>query len=230
MNIQEAIKENTVIHCETESEAKRILNMAHELGYKWWTGRSFTDEQNIWEANEEATCYYIIDGLYGGIKRFNDANYTIINSTDITDMKTTTDMKQELTITPPSGYEIDEEKSTFQKIVFREIEKKFPTKLEEIDRPCYIDGHGVILYMGDRCDQTPNHFTSEESAEQALKFIKLLAFRDAIWEIEGKPENEKIDISFNFKTNEGLEHFEKMRKEIERMKEIERVNEKYKHK
>lgn len=210
MNIKEAIKENTAIHCEAESEAKRILNMAHELGYKWRTEKSFTDAQNKWEVYEEATCYSIIDGLYGGIKQFKDENYTIINSTDITDMK------QEFTITPPSGFEIDEENSTFQKIVFRKIEPKFPTKLEGIDRPWYIDIFGdickstVVIHP-----QTPNHFTSEESAEEALKFIKLLAFRDAIWAIEGKPENEEIDISFDFKTPEGLEHFDKMRREIE---------------
>ena len=216
MNIKEAIKEKTVIHCETEEEANRILKMAHELGYKWSTGCSFTDEQNNWEVHEEATCYYVINGFYGNIKYFKDENYTIINSTDITDMIKSTDMKQEFTITPPSGYEIDEEKSTFQKIVLRKIEKKFPTKLEEIDRPWYIGIIGDICeYPGVMRTQTPNHFTSEESGEQALKFIKFLAFRDAIWEIEGKPENTDIEISFRFKTNEGLEHFEKMKKEIE---------------
>ena len=52
-------------------------------------------------------------------------------------------------------------------------------------------------------------------AEKALEFIKLLAFRDAIWGIEGKPGNEKRDVTFNFKTFEGLEHFEKIRREID---------------
>ena len=130
-------------------------------------------------------------------------------------MTTITDMKQELTITPPSGYEIDEENSTFQKIVFREIEPKFPTKLEEIDRPWYIGVYGNIEEYVGTLPQTPNHFTSKESAGQALEFIRLLAFRDAIWEIEGEPENTDIDISFRFKTNEGTEHFEKMRRELE---------------
>lgn len=215
MNIQEAIKEKTVINCETESEAKRILKMAHELGYKWRSERSFTYEQNNWDVYEKATCYSIEDGTYSNIKYFKDANYTIINSTDITGMKTTTDMKQELTIIPPPGYEVDEEKTTFQKVVFRKIENKFPIKLEEIDRPWYIDIIGdVCKYHGVMRTQTPNHFTSEESGEQALKFIKLLAFRDAIWEIDGKPENTDIEISFRFKTPEGLAHFYKIRREI----------------
>ena len=215
MNIKEAIKEKTVIHCETESEANRILNMAHELGYRWWHGRSFIDAQNDWNIYENATCYSIENGCYSNIKYYKDANYTIINSTEITDMKTTTDMKQEFTIIPPSGYEVDEEKTTFQKVVFRKIENKFPIKLEEIDRPWFIGIFGDICKWAELMgDQTPNHFTSEESAEEALKFIKFLAFRDAIWAIEGKPENEKIEISFKFKTNEGTEHFEKMRREI----------------
>lgn len=222
MNIQEAIKEKTVINCRTEEEAKRILNMAHELGYKWWSEKSFTDARNNWDMYEKATCYYIIGGSYSDIKYFKDENYTIINSTDITGMKETTDwtpapedlleMKQELTITPPLGYEIDEEKSTWRKIMFRKIKPKFPTKLEEIDRPWYIDGNGIIFKYEGIHIQTPNHFTSKESGEQALKFIKLLAFRDAIWEIEGKPENTDIDISFRFKTPDGLEHFMKMKK------------------
>lgn len=225
MNIKEAIKVNTVIHCETESEAKRILNMAHELGYKWVDSENYVGDTR-WYVEESKTYYYLFKGTYGNYDYIKERNYTIIPSTQIADLEeeNSTDwtpapedllaMKQELTITPPSGYEIDEENSTFQKIVFRKIEPKFPTKLEEIDRPWYISGAGEVKYARGRCAQTPNHFTSKESAEEALEFTKLLAFRDAIWEIEGKPENEETDISFRFKTNEGLEHFEKMKKEI----------------
>ena len=214
MNIKETIKEKTVINCETESEAKRILKMAHALGYKWWSGRSFTDAQNNWDIYEKTTCYSIKDGTCSDIKYFKDANYTIINSTAITGM-TSTDMKQELTIIPPPGYEIDEEKSTFKKIVFRKIEKKLPTKLEEINRLWYIGAYGNIEEYEGILPQTPNHLTSKKSAEQSLEFIKLLAFRDAIWAIEGKPENENIEIAIRFKTPEGLEHFEKMKKEMD---------------
>ena len=224
MNIQEAIKEKTVIHCKTKSEAIRILAMASDLGYKWMDGEDYTCNDN-WDIYKDQTYYHIFKGRYSKHAYVNDPSFTIINSTDITDMKKSTywtpapedllAMKQELTITPPSGYEIDEENSTFQKIVFREIESKFPTKLEEIDRPWYIDGHGIIADVKDRYAQTPNHFTSKKSAEQALKFIKLLAFRDAIWEIEGEPENTDINIIFRFKTPEGLAHFYKMKREIE---------------
>lgn len=215
MNIKEAIKEKTAIHCRTKSEAIRILTMASDLGYKWGNGEDYTCNDK-WDVYEDQTYYYLFKGMYAKHAYVDDPSFTIINSTEITDMKKSTEMNQEFTITPPSGFEIDEEKSTFQKLVFKKIEPKFPTKLEEIDRTWYIGIFGGIFkWDGFMRTQTPNHFTSKESAEQALEFIKLLAFRDAIWEIEGKPENEEIDISFNFKTIEGLKHFMKMRKEID---------------
>lgn len=35
-------------------------------------------------------------------------------------------MEKTIEITPPKGYEIDKEKSTFEKIVFKPIEEKLP--------------------------------------------------------------------------------------------------------
>ncbi len=83
MNIQEAIKEKTVIHCETEEEAERILNMAHKLGYRWNNGRSYKGDYK-WGINESATSYNILNGLVGNIW---ETNNTIIPSAQIADIE-----------------------------------------------------------------------------------------------------------------------------------------------
>ena len=86
IHIKEAIKENTVIHCETEGEAERILNMAHKLGYKWCTGRLF-EVVNNWGWNKDYTCYYLFKGTYNSLQVHNRQNYTIIPSTQIADLE-----------------------------------------------------------------------------------------------------------------------------------------------
>ena len=84
IHIKEAIKENTVIHCETEKEAKRILDMAHELGYKWLYGSSFKDYNN-WGG--DYTCYDLSKGMYGSLRYYINEGYTIILSTQIADLE-----------------------------------------------------------------------------------------------------------------------------------------------
>lgn len=86
IHIKEAIKENTVVHCETEQEAKRILGMAHELGYKWLYGASFKDYNN-WGENGNYTCYYLFKGMYGNLRHHINKDYTIIPSTQIADLE-----------------------------------------------------------------------------------------------------------------------------------------------
>lgn len=86
IHIQDAIKENTVVHCETEQEAKRILGMAHELGYKWLYGASFKDYNN-WDENGNDTCYYLFKGMYGSLRNHINKDYIIISSTQIADFE-----------------------------------------------------------------------------------------------------------------------------------------------
>lgn len=83
IHIKEAIKEKTVVHCETEEEAERILNMAIELGYTWNNGRSYKGDYK-WVINESATFYNILNGLFGNIWGTNN---TIIPSTQIADLR-----------------------------------------------------------------------------------------------------------------------------------------------
>ena len=87
IHIKDAIKENTVIHCETEQEAERILGMAHELGYKWWTGRSYENNTG-WNVYKSKMCCDLFEGAYSDYDYFKNKNYTIIPSTQIADLRT----------------------------------------------------------------------------------------------------------------------------------------------
>ena len=92
IHIKEAIKANTVIHCETEQEAERILKMAHELGYKWCTREGYKNNTE-WNVYEDKMCYDLLEGAYSAYDYFKNKNYTIIPSTQIADLeeKKTTD-------------------------------------------------------------------------------------------------------------------------------------------
>ena len=86
IHIKDAIKVNTVIHCETEEEAERILGMAHELGRKWCTGESY-ENNTEWSDHKSKTCYQLIDGTYSNYDYFKGGIYNIIPSTQIADLK-----------------------------------------------------------------------------------------------------------------------------------------------
>lgn len=86
MNIKEAIKEKTVIHCETEEEANRILGMAHELGYEWHTGENYKDNTER-DSYKSTTCYYLFNGPYSDYDYSKEKNHTIIPSTQIADFE-----------------------------------------------------------------------------------------------------------------------------------------------
>lgn len=86
---------------------------------------------------------------------------------------------KDLQITPPQGYEVDTEKSTFEKIVFKEV-NKFPTSLEDLER----------VYF-DECEYNFTYFTDSKKKYTALTtLIDLIDVRDRYWELDGgwKPD------------------------------------------
>lgn len=88
---------------------------------------------------------------------------------------------KELTITPPEGYEIDKDNSTFEKIVFKPVAKKRVTKWEDfatIDG-YYIDGYCKILNYADLPNPfNKNTYPTKELAEASLALCQLLRHRD----------------------------------------------------
>jgi hypothetical protein len=83
MRIQEAIKKKTVVHCATESEANRILKLAHDSGCKWFSGKPSV-EFNYWNPHKESTCYQLSTEInYDSYDFFKELGCDIIESTEI---------------------------------------------------------------------------------------------------------------------------------------------------
>lgn len=75
--IEKYAQPNMAVHCKTEYEAKELLEMADEFGFKWITGEKFTKYTN-WNINKKYTCYYIRTGMYGNAKHKNKYNDKIV--------------------------------------------------------------------------------------------------------------------------------------------------------
>ena len=89
-------------------------------------------------------------------------------------------MEKELKIEVPQGYEIDKEKSTFEKIIFKKIPENPKTweeycSLMEGKTVHYPDYYYIILRS---FQDAYNMFATEERAEQFIALGKLLQLRD----------------------------------------------------
>ncbi len=92
-------------------------------------------------------------------------------------------MEKELKIEIPQGYEIDRQKSTFEKIVFKKIEPCKPTTWEEYckytkDCPSYYGNPRQTNICETRFDGFYNEFFTKERVKQYVALGKLLQLRD----------------------------------------------------
>ena len=81
----------------------------------------------------------------------------------------------------PDGYEIDQEKSTFEKIVFKEIKKELPKTWEELIRVkgYYVGTSGSVGdYQGATNESNKNLFITKEQAEASIAFAQLSQLRE----------------------------------------------------
>ena len=90
-------------------------------------------------------------------------------------------MEKELKIIPPIGHEIDRQKSTFEKIIF----KKIPENPKTWEEYCKLTKGSYSNYASttnmvykDRHTGAYNEFTTKERAEQFIALGKLLQLRD----------------------------------------------------
>ena len=91
-------------------------------------------------------------------------------------------MEKELNIIPPIGYEIDRQKSTFEKIIFKKIPENPKTweeycKLTKGSYSNYANATTNMVYK-DRHNGAYNEFTTKERAKQFIALGKLLQLRD----------------------------------------------------
>ena len=112
-------------------------------------------------------------------------------------------MRKELKIEVPKGYEIDKEKSTFEKIVFKKVEdpfSKLPKTWEEYCKltkgSCsnYTNATTNMVYK-DRHTGSYNEFTTKERAEQFIALGKLLQLRD-YWVGDWKINSDNIYVIY----------------------------------
>ena len=91
-------------------------------------------------------------------------------------------MEKELKIEIPQGYEIDRQKSTFEKIIFKKITENPKTweeycKLTKGICSNYANATTNMVYK-DKHTGAYNEFTTKERAEQFIALGKLLQLRD----------------------------------------------------
>lgn len=108
-------------------------------------------------------------------------------------------MEKELKIEIPQGYEIDKEKSTFEKIVFKKIDNTPKTweeycKLTKGSCSNYANATTNMVYK-DKHTGAYNEFTTKERAEQFIALGKLLQLRD-YWVGDWKRNSDNIYIIY----------------------------------
>ncbi len=65
------IPQNTVVHTPTEAEARELIAILHENGYKWCEGSSLIEDSE-WYVYEAATCYFISSYVeFDNIHKYN---------------------------------------------------------------------------------------------------------------------------------------------------------------
>ena len=108
-------------------------------------------------------------------------------------------MEKELKIYVPQGYEIDRQKSTFEKIVFKNIPENPKTWEEYCKRT-----KGYTSYYGDPIDDNThetkfskfyNEFSTKERAKQYIALGKLLQLRDC-WVGDWKRNSDSVYIIY----------------------------------
>jgi hypothetical protein len=88
-----------------------------------------------------------------------------------------------LKINVPEGYEIDKEQSTFENIVFKEIEKGLPKSWEEIEnlQGFFVD-YGSDIRVTDvdviKSEVNRNIFATKEQAEASIALAQLSQLRE----------------------------------------------------
>lgn len=108
-------------------------------------------------------------------------------------------MEKELKIEVPQGYEIDRQKSTFEKIIFKKISENPKTWEEycELTKGSYSNYANATTNMAykDKHTGTYNEFTTKERAEQFIALGKLLQLRD-YWVGDWKRNSDNIYIIY----------------------------------
>ena len=134
---------------------------------------------------------------------------------------------REIKITPPEGYEIDKENSTFEKIIFKKVEEKLTyekiaSKLFQDKKHYYIASDGRIVETILQAWLCPNTAPTEKQLQRLLAINKLMNvayYLNDGWEPDWNDTNtlkyglyydhnlKKIIIDFNFNHQKAIVYF-----------------------
>ena len=110
-------------------------------------------------------------------------------------------MEKTIKITPPEGYEVDKEKSTFNEIVFKKLEPNLPMSWEALGvvKGYYISASSDISHIcyTNTIDNNRNVFPTKEEAKAMRAMAQLCQLRDAWnngWEANWEDDTEKYCI------------------------------------
>ena len=67
----------TVVYCDTEEKANKLLKWADSKGLTWCNGDSYLND-NQYNVFKDQTCYDLYDGVYGGLNNCKKYRATII--------------------------------------------------------------------------------------------------------------------------------------------------------
>ena len=185
--------ENIAIHCETEEEANRCCELADRLGFKYRSGRRYTECEN-WEEYGDKTCFAFRKGIYNSKIYLIGKGFTIkqaswfLENFKIKDMKT---KEKNGSIAEMYACANDELKKVLEGKFTKEelgIKEELPNTWEEFceqnlikDAECYINRNCEIVEL----EANPrNHATdrnilpSEASANAFIALMQLEQLRD----------------------------------------------------
>ena len=129
---------------------------------------------------------------------------------------------KEFKIQVPEGYEIDKEKSTFEKIVFKKIENELPKNWCDLKfiKGFFVNGESKIKEINEAHDKilaiegNRNIFPTKEEAEACLALAQLCQLRDRYndgWKPDWEDGTEKHVIYFSHdiidRTSACLSHY-----------------------
>lgn len=66
------VEQNTVIHCPTREEAKKVLKVFANHKFKWCNGKPYRMRDDKWDEYKSETCYCPHEGVMGRREYFEN--------------------------------------------------------------------------------------------------------------------------------------------------------------
>lgn len=76
------MQKDTVVHCDTEEKAKKLLEWADSKGLKWCNEDGYINDI-CWGEHKENTCYELFKGKFGSLNWNMINNYTILTYEEV---------------------------------------------------------------------------------------------------------------------------------------------------